>query len=59
MQTTVESTKQDQDVNPTDMVHIVWNEPDMVAMCGAKLNGNFRDDDPVDCVVCAELDASA
>ncbi len=46
-------------VNQTRMVHKVWHPDDMVAMCGAPLQGILYPPHVCDCVVCAEMDAAA
>jgi hypothetical protein len=46
-------------VNVTRMIHVV-DEPDRFrALCGARLRGDIKPlGTPVDCLVCAELDAA-
>jgi|1185.fasta_scaffold955581_2 hypothetical protein len=47
----------DQDVNPSDMVHITHFDDPYTGLCGAKLRGIDADSEDVDCVVCVEIDA--
>ena len=54
--------RQQQDINPTRMVHIgdtLHPEYPYVALCGARLRGHHRDGDPLDCAVCADLAGEA